>query len=375
MLRRIKAEVLPLKNVNIIMDGINFGTPKKFIRTIFSISRISDPVMAEKEARAIDHIYRLLNRGFDLQRLGNIVPFGNPTAPNNEAYDPYIRNAIFGKNNDPNLIMFLKEASKYPMINIPEQNKLAKQAKEGNIEARNLLITSNLRLVISIARNFTGRGAPMLELIQWGCQGFDHAIKKFDPEVNDNFVSYAVIWIRQQISYNLREKSRTVRLPQNRVDTVRQVQKIIGKLQQKLERNPSIEEIAVTAGIPVNEVEEAIILYDGALSLDAPYNDNKVKDNSNALVLADHLEDEKIPPPDKGTYDQALRDDLKKGMQSLNGLEREVIELYYGTNGDPGWTQKEIGEKINKDTHQVRVIRIRALTKLRSPLREHRPGI
>ncbi|MCU0493274.1 MAG: sigma-70 family RNA polymerase sigma factor [Chloroflexaceae bacterium] len=228
--------------------------------------------------------------------------------------------------------------------------------------ARAQLINSNLRLVVSIARRYQGHGLSLLDLVQEGSLGLMRAVDKFDPSRGLKFSTYATYWIRQSVGRAVADHGRTVRLPVHLGERLSQLARVRQRLIQKLDRDPTHEEVAQEMGLTTEQVvraEQAALM---PFSLDEPQND----DNTNPL--ADTLSDTHQPTPLEQVSHQLLRDDLSEALSHLTDRERRILELRYGLEGQPPLTLEQIGQTLNLTRERVRQLEGEALKKLRSPV-------
>jgi RNA polymerase primary sigma factor len=256
---------------------------------------------------------------------------------------------------------YLQEIGKIPLLTGPEEVILAKRIKKGDKKAKEYLTTSNLRLVVSIAKKWARKGSlDLLDLIQEGNLGLMRAVDKFDYRKGYKFSTYATWWIRQAITRAIADQERTIRVPVHMIETIHQMQKVRGKLAIELQRNPKPEEIAASMGKTVEQVQEIIKISQYPTSLSTPVGD----DNSN--TIADFIPDEDNPRPS----DIASRDYLKKQIQevlmTLSDRERKVIELRFGLQDGVARTLEEVGREFKVTRERIRQIESKALKKLKN---------
>jgi RNA polymerase primary sigma factor len=256
---------------------------------------------------------------------------------------------------------YLQEISKYPLLSPEEEKKLAKKAKQGDLEARERLIKSNLRLVISIAKKYIGRSKNLtfLDLIQEGNIGLMKAIDKFDWRKGFKFSTFATWWIKQAISRALSDQARTIRLPVHIVETLYRLNKIRKKLSNILDREPTPEEIAAESGIPLNKIQKLLKYVPDTISLETPIGEGD-------SLLKEFIQDPSEMTPEKTANLAILREQLKKAIQSLNPKERQIISLRYGLENGIMYTLEEIGKIFGITRERVRQIEIKALEKLKN---------
>jgi RNA polymerase sigma factor (sigma-70 family) len=245
-----------------------------------------------------------------------------------------------------------------------ERFELRRQVHAGE-EARAEFIRSNLRLVISIAKKYTGRGLDLLDLVQEGNLGLIRAVEKFDWRKGFKFSTYATWWIRQAITRGLGNTARTIRLPVHLVDVVRSVQETATTLQEKLGRRPSAEEIAEASGLDLDQVMVAMECPDDCVSLDHPVGD------AGDASLGDFVEDLQADDPFVVAADMVRRDELDRALEMLEPQEREVITLRYGLGGGGPRTLSDVGRQLDVTRERIRQVERRALTKLRHPSFEY----
>ena len=255
---------------------------------------------------------------------------------------------------------YLNEISKYPLLTPEEEKNLAKKAAKGDLEARERLIKSNLRLVVSIAKKYVGRskGLTFLDLIQEGNSGLIKAVDRFDWRKGFKFSTFATWWIRQAISRALSDQARTIRLPVHIVETLYRLNKARKKLTTILDREPTPEEVAAEVNLPVQKVQRLLKYVPDTISLETPIGEGE-------SLLKDLIEDTSGMTPERTAALANLREQLKKAIQSLSPKERQVISLRYGLENGVMYTLEEIGKIFGITRERVRQIEIRALEKLK----------
>ncbi len=260
---------------------------------------------------------------------------------------------------DEFLGIYLKEISKYRPIKSEEEARLAVGIRKGNRADLEKLIKSNLRFVVSVARNYQNQGVPLTDLINEGNLGLIRAAKRFDEAKNFRFISYAVWWIRQAILQALADQSRVVKLPVNRVGVIHRISKTEEKLEQRFGRRPDIEEIAREAELDEENVSATLRIGNRHLSFESPLGE---KGESS---LHDVVYDEEAESPDEGASLLSFQETVDKNLDILSPREKQILKLYYGmTDGTPR-TLNEIGRQLNVTRERVRQLKENALRKLK----------
>jgi len=264
---------------------------------------------------------------------------------------------------DDTVRMYLREIGKFPLLTSEEEIVLAKKIKAGDIRAKHKLVNSNLRLVVSIAKKYTGRGMLFLDLVQEGNLGLIRAVEKFDYRKGYKFSTYATWWIRQAITRAIADQARTIRIPVHMVETINRLRKTSRQLLQKLGRKPTEKEIAKKARISVDKVREIIKISQVPLSLEMPIGDEE------SSRLGDFVEDSTVQAPDDVVMHGLLRDDLENVMNTLTEREKIVLKLRFGLEDGHPRTLEEVGRVFNVTRERIRQIEAKALRKLKHPTR------
>src|SRR5438445_4715543 len=259
---------------------------------------------------------------------------------------------------DP-LKLYVRAIGDGPLLTPAEERELARRKDEGDEEAKQKLIESNLRLVMSITRNYTKAGVPLLDLIQEGNLGLIRAVEKFDYKLGFKLSTYATWWIRQAVTRALADQGRTIRLPVHVAEQVRRAQRSRRQLAQKLNRDPSLDEIATDAGFTPERVRELFELVEDPVSLETPVGDGESS-------VADMIEDVNSASPDTATNEQARSAELRPALERLNPRMKHVVLRRFGLDGRPPQTLEEVGADLGITRERVRQLETRALRELRT---------
>ena len=262
--------------------------------------------------------------------------------------------------------MYLKEIGNVPLLSTEEEIELAKRVEEGDEAAKKKLTEANLRLVVSIAKKYVGRGMPFLDLIQEGNMGLMKAVDKFDYSKGYKFSTYATWWIRQAITRGIADTGRTIRVPVHMVETINKTLRMTRTLLQELGREPTPEEVADRLNVPVSRVREVLKISRDPVSLETPLGE---EDDSH---LGDFIEDDSALSPADSAAFSMLREELNTALESLTDRERQVVELRFGLRDGRARTLEEVGKEFNVTRERIRQIEAKALRKLRHPSRSKR---
>ena len=262
--------------------------------------------------------------------------------------------------------MYLKEIGNVPLLSTEEEVALAQRVEAGDESAKKQLIEANLRLVVSIAKRYVGRGMPFLDLIQEGNMGLMKAVDKFDYSKGFKFSTYATWWIRQAITRGIADTGRTIRVPVHMVETINKTLRMTRTLLQELGREPTPEEVAERLGVPVARVREVLKISRDPVSLDTPIGE---EDDSH---LGDFIEDDSALSPADSAAFSMLREELSTALESLTDRERQVVQLRFGLIDGRARTLEEVGKEFNVTRERIRQIEAKALRKLRHPSRSKR---
>jgi RNA polymerase primary sigma factor len=261
---------------------------------------------------------------------------------------------------ESSLTLYLREINTISLLSHEQEKELAIKAKNGDIEARNTLVQSHLRFVVNVAKKFQNQGMPLSDLISEGNMGLIHAIERFEPEQGYHFISYAVWWIKQSIMKALVEKSRSIRLPQNRANELIQIERLRRAMQSD-NQDPSVYDIARILNMDASMVQDLLNVAKGQVSLDAPTK----SDTDNQSTLDEYIQDERYPTPHVAAEKSALKQEIGQLLQTLPVKEAKVLTLRFGLMGHRPHSLKEVGEIFKLTKERIRQIEKKALATLR----------
>ena len=259
--------------------------------------------------------------------------------------------------------MYLKEIGKVPLLSAEREIELAKRMEEGDEDAKKELAEANLRLVVSIAKRYVGRGMLFLDLIQEGNLGLIKAVEKFDYHKGYKFSTYATWWIRQAITRAIADQARTIRIPVHMVETINKLIRVSRQLLQELGREPLPEEIAKELDMPVERVREILKISQEPVSLETPIGE---EEDSH---LGDFIQDDNVPVPAEAAAQTLLKEQLDEVLDTLTEREQKVLRLRFGMNDGRARTLEEVGKEFDVTRERIRQIEAKALRKLRHPSR------
>ena len=262
--------------------------------------------------------------------------------------------------------MYLKEIGKVPLLSADEEIELAKRMSEGDEDAKKRLAEANLRLVVSIAKRYVGRGMLFLDLIQEGNLGLIKAVEKFDYQKGFKFSTYATWWIRQAITRAIADQARTIRIPVHMVETINKLIRVSRQLLQELGREPMPEEIAKEMDMPVERVREILKISQEPVSLETPIGE---EEDSH---LGDFIQDDNVPVPAEAAAQTLLKEQLNEVLDTLTEREQKVLRLRFGMNDGRARTLEEVGKEFDVTRERIRQIEAKALRKLRHPSRSRK---
>ena len=262
--------------------------------------------------------------------------------------------------------MYLKEIGKVPLLSADEEVELAKRMAEGDEDAKKRLAEANLRLVVSIAKRYVGRGMLFLDLIQEGNLGLIKAVEKFDYHKGFKFSTYATWWIRQAITRAIADQARTIRIPVHMVETINKLIRVSRQLLQELGREPTPEEIAAELDMPVERVREILKISQEPVSLETPIGE---EEDSH---LGDFIQDDNVPLPAEAAAQTLLKEQLDEVLDTLTEREQKVLRLRFGMDDGRARTLEEVGKEFDVTRERIRQIEAKALRKLRHPSRSRK---
>ena len=262
--------------------------------------------------------------------------------------------------------MYLKEIGKVPLLSAEEEIELAKRMENGDQNAKKRLAEANLRLVVSIAKRYVGRGMLFLDLIQEGNLGLIKAVEKFDYRKGYKFSTYATWWIRQAITRAIADQARTIRIPVHMVETINKLIRVSRQLLQELGREPSPEEIAAEMDMPVERVREILKISQEPVSMETPIGE---EEDSH---LGDFIEDDNVPAPVEAAAFTLLKEQLDEVLSTLTDREQKVLRLRFGLEDGRARTLEEVGKEFKVTRERIRQIEAKALRKLRHPSRSRK---
>lgn len=261
---------------------------------------------------------------------------------------------------DDSVRLYLREIGKIPLLTAQEELALAKKVVTGDKRAKDAMAEANMRLVVSIAKRYVGRGLDLLDLIQEGNTGLLRAVEKFDPERGFKFSTYATWWIRQAITRAIADQARTIRIPVHMVETINKLLRTQRRLTQELNREPTNEEIAAAMEMEVDKVEHIMKIKQDISSLDA-----SVRDDEEDSVLGDFIEDEDTKTPTESASEQLLKEQVKQILSTLTEREQKILRLRFGLDDGKSHTLEEVGQEFSVTRERIRQIEAKALAKLR----------
>ena len=263
---------------------------------------------------------------------------------------------------DDSVRLYLREIGKIPLLSAEEELALAQRVVEGDKRAKDKMAEANMRLVVSIAKRYSGRGLDFLDLIQEGNTGLLRAVEKFDPDKGFKFSTYATWWIRQAITRAIADQARTIRIPVHMVETINKLLRTQRRMTQELNREPSIEELAKELEMEPEKVEYVIKIKQDITSLDAGVGRDGEDEDS---VLGDFIEDEEGATPEESATSQLLKEQVQAVLSTLSEREQKIIKMRFGLENGKSHTLEEVGQEFAVTRERIRQIEAKALAKLR----------
>ena len=272
-------------------------------------------------------------------------------------------NQYFDDVSDDSVRLYLREIGKIPLLNAEEELELAQKVVAGDKKAKDKMAEANMRLVVSIAKRYSGRGLDFLDLIQEGNTGLLRAVEKFDPDKGFKFSTYATWWIRQAITRAIADQARTIRIPVHMVETINKLLRTQRRMTQELNREPTIEELAKELEMEPDKVEYVIKIKQDITSLDAGV--GRDGDGEDESVLGDFIEDEDGKTPQDSATEQLLKEQVQAVLSTLSDREQKIIKMRFGLENGKSHTLEEVGQEFAVTRERIRQIEAKALAKLR----------
>ena len=268
----------------------------------------------------------------------------------------------FDDASDDSVRLYLREIGKIPLLNAEEELALAQRVVAGEKRAKDKMAEANMRLVVSIAKRYSGRGLDFLDLIQEGNTGLLRAVEKFDPDKGFKFSTYATWWIRQAITRAIADQARTIRIPVHMVETINKLLRTQRRMTQELNREPTIEELAKELEMEPEKVEYVMKIKQDITSLDAGVGRDGDEEDS---VLRDFIEDEESATPEESAASQLLKEQVQEILSTLSDREQKIIKMRFGLENGKSHTLEEVGQEFAVTRERIRQIEAKALAKLR----------
>ena len=314
-------------------------------------------------AEVLDSLYSdLAEAGIDVVKEPNTEDFSEEWVLENGEEEIIVTNdtSYIDDIADDSVRLYLREIGKIPLLSSENELALAKRVVAGDKEAKAEMAEANMRLVVSIAKRYVGRGLDLLDLIQEGNTGLLRAVEKFDPDKGFKFSTYATWWIRQAITRAIADQARVIRIPVHMVETINKLLRTQRRLTQELNREPTNEEIAKAMEIEVDKVEHIMKIKQDISSLDA-----SIKDDEEESVLSDFIEDEDTISPEESATGQLMKEQIKSLLGALTEREQKILKLRFGLEDGKYHTLEEVGQEFSVTRERIRQIEAKALAKLR----------
>lgn len=319
---------------------------------------------AENRLEELDHLYEeLLAEGIDVFESVTSEEGDSQKDTANLEHEIELLSKLEGSESTDPVRQYLREIGRFPLLDAEEEIELAKRFEKKERRAKDKLIESNLRLVVSIAKKYIGRGLSLLDLIQEGNQGLIRAVEKYDWRRGFKFSTYATWWIRQAITRAIADQARTIRIPVHMVETINKLYRTSQKLMQELGREPTPEEIGAELDLPPDKIREIFKISQETTSLEAPVGEEEES------MLGDFIADESQLTPVDAASKQLLKDHLEEVLSTLSEREAKVLRLRFGIEDGTAKTLEEVGRVFGVTRERIRQIEAKALRKLRHPSR------
>ena len=355
------------------VDAIAALTTKGRTNGILSYKEIMDSLSEfEMETDQVERVYEVLERegievvsdlDKEMEKIEEEFDEIKPPEDMDIHAEVMEISTVEGVSIDDHVKMYLKEIGKVPLLDADEEMGLAKRMSEGDVEARKRLAEANLRLVVSIAKRYVGRGMLFLDLIQEGNLGLIKAVEKFDYEKGYKFSTYATWWIRQSITRAIADQARTIRIPVHMVETINKLIRVSRQLVQELGRDPHPNEIAKELNMSIDKVREIMKIAQEPVSLETPIGE---EEDSH---LGDFIPDDDAPAPSEAASFMLLKEQLGSVLDTLSPRESMVLKLRFGLEDGRARTLEEVGKEFDVTRERIRQIEAKALRKLRHPSR------
>lgn len=346
---------------SVINELVEIGKKQGFLTYEVIAKKTSN---LDLDANSLDELYNALNENnIEIRSEDESDSDTNLLEDDPEFNIEHIVNESKDMSVNDNVRMYLKEIGKISLLSLDEEQELSKRIVSGDEEAKKILAESNLRLVVSIAKRYVGRGLLFLDLIQEGNIGLMKAVDKFDYDKGFKFSTYATWWIRQAITRALADQARTIRVPVHMVETINKLARVERQMALDLNREPTDSELAKKMNLPLDKIVEIRRISQDPVSLETPIGE---EDDSH---LGDFLADERTMGPEEYTDYTMLKEELKEVLETLTKREEEVLELRFGLYDGTCHTLEEVGKKFGVTRERIRQIEAKALRKLRHPSR------
>ncbi|HRY59916.1 MAG TPA: RNA polymerase sigma factor RpoD [Patescibacteria group bacterium] len=316
---------------------------------------------AEGDVEKFDEIYSImLEEGIEVMESGDEESLDDERLSEENILEEIKKQeATLADISTDSVRMYLREIGRIQLLTTEDEIELAKKVEKGDERAKERLIEANLRLVVSIAKKFVGRGLPLLDLIQEGNFGLMKAVEKFDYKRGYKFSTYATWWIRQAITRSIADQARTIRIPVHMVETINKLNRVQRQLSQELQRDPTPEEIAAEMNMEIEKVQHVLKISQGTISLETTVGE---EEDSH---LSDFVPDDKNIAPDEAATHQLLREQLRGVIKSLYPREQKILKMRFGLEDGKSHTLEEVGREFGVTRERIRQIEAKALLKLR----------